>query len=67
MAKGLRQNISPLLFKIYIVKALQKWKKKFSGISIELNNTCPYILQFVDDQAVIANSRRYRVYDKETN
>jgi len=46
--------ISPALFKIYIRKALEEWKRKCSGIGIPLENTTLYTLQFSDDQVVLA-------------
>jgi len=41
ITKGLRQGccISPTLFKFYIRKALEEWKRKCSGMGIPLENT----------------------------
>jgi hypothetical protein len=49
--------ISPTLFKIYIQKALEEWKRKCSGMGIPLENTTLYTLQFVDDQVVLAGDK----------
>jgi hypothetical protein len=56
ITKALRQGrcISPALFKIYIPKALEEWKRKFFGMGIPLENTTLYTLQFADDQVVLA-------------
>ena len=54
ITKGLGQGcyISPTLFKIYIRKALEEWKRKCSGMGIPLENTTLYTLQFADGQVV---------------
>jgi len=60
ITKGLRQGccISPTLFKIYIRKALEEWKRKcFGMVSIPLDNTTLYTLQFADDQVVLAGDK----------
>jgi hypothetical protein len=59
ITKGLRQGccISPTLFKIYIRKALEEWKRKCHGMGILLENTTLYTLQFADDQAVLAGDK----------
>ncbi|XP_044744708.1 uncharacterized protein LOC123306668 [Coccinella septempunctata] len=57
--KGLRQGccVSPTLFKIYIAKALNQWKRKCKGMGIDLGEMCLYTLQFADDQVIIANDK----------
>jgi hypothetical protein len=57
--KGLHQGccISPTLFKIYIEKALNIWKRKFCGMGYNVDNTMIYMLQFTDDQVVMAQSK----------
>jgi len=59
ITKGLRQGscISPTLFKIYIRKALEEWKLKFSGMGIPLENTILYTLQFADDQVALMGDK----------
>ena len=59
ITKGLRQGccISPTLFKIYIRKALEDWKRKCSGIGIPLENTTLYTLLIADDQEVLAGDK----------
>jgi hypothetical protein len=59
VTKGLRQGccISPTLFKIYVEKALKTWKRKFSGMGYNLDNTTIYTPQFADDQVVMAQSK----------
>ena len=57
ITKELHQGccISPTLFKIYVRKALEEWKRKCHGMGISLQNTVTqYTLQFADDQVVLA-------------
>jgi len=44
-------------FKIYVRKALEEWKRKYSGMGIPLENTTLYTLQFADDQVVLAGEK----------
>jgi len=64
ITKGLRQGccISPTLFKIYIRKALEEWKRKCSGMGILLENTTLYTLQFADDQVALAGDKEDMEY-----
>ena len=57
--KGLRQGsrVLPSLFKIYVEKALNIWKRKCSGMGYNVDNTTIYTLQFADDQVVRAQSK----------
>jgi len=59
ITKGLRQGccISPTLFKIYIRKALEEWRRKCHGMGAPLKNTTLYTLQFADDQVVLAGDK----------
>jgi hypothetical protein len=59
VTKGLRQGCcpSPTLFKIYVEKALNTWKKKCFGMGYNAVNTIIYALQFADDQVVMAQSK----------
>ena len=61
--KGLRQGccISPTLFKIYVRKALEEWKRKCSGMGIPLENTTLYTLPFSDDQVVLAGDKIWNI------
>lgn len=54
--KGLKQGccLSPTLFKIFLEKALSKWKQKCKGMGIPLNENILYTLSFADDQIVLA-------------
>ena len=63
ISKGLCQGccISPTLFKIYIRKALEEWKRKCSGMGIPLENTTLYTLQFADDQVVLAGDKIWNI------
>ena len=56
---GLRQGccVSPTLFKIYIEKTLNIWKRKCCGMGYNVDNTLIYMLQFADDQMVMAQSK----------
>ena len=49
--------ISPTLFKIYIPKALEEWKRKCSGMGNTLENTTLCTLQFADDKVVLAGDK----------
>jgi len=64
ITKGLRQGccISPTLFKIYIPKALEEWKRKCSGMGILLTNTTLCTLQFADDQDILEGDKEYSEY-----
>jgi hypothetical protein len=59
ITKGLHQGccISPTLFKIYIRKALEEWKRKCHGMGIPLENITLYTLQFADDQVVLVGKK----------
>jgi len=56
VTKGLRQGcaMAPTLFKIYINKALKKWKKYCGTMGIPINDKFLYTLLFADDQVVVA-------------
>ena len=64
ITKRLRQGccISPTLFKIYVRKALEKWKRKCHGMGIPLENITLYTLQFADDQVVLAGYKEDMEY-----
>ena len=59
ITKGLHQGccISPTLFKIYIQKPLEEWKRKCSRMGILLENTTLYTIQLADDQVVLAGDK----------
>jgi len=59
ITKGLRQGccISPTLFKIYLRKALEEWKRKCSGMCIPLESKTLCNLQFADDQVVLSGDK----------
>jgi hypothetical protein len=59
VTKGLHQRccISPTLFKIYVEKALNIWKRECSGIGYNVDNTTIYTLQFADYQVVMAQNK----------
>jgi len=59
ITKRLRQGccIFPTLFKIYIRKALEEWKRKCFGMGITLENTTFYTLQFADDQVILTGDK----------
>jgi len=59
VTQGLRQGccISPTLFKIYVEKALNIWKRKCSGIGYNVDNTTVYTLQFAGGQVVMDQSK----------
>ena len=73
ITKGLRQGccISPTLFKIHMLKALEEWKHKCCGMGIPLENTTLCTLQFAGDQVVLAGDKENLEYMtrtlKETN
>jgi len=62
--KGLRQEcyVSPTLFKIYVAKTLSQWKRKCRRMGVELGEAYLYILQFADDQVVVANDKNDLAY-----
>jgi len=47
----------PILFKIYIRKALEEWKRKCHGMGITLENITLCTLHFADDQVVLAGDK----------
>ena len=49
--------MSPTLFKIYVEKALNNWKRKCFGMGYNVDNRAIYTLQFADDQVVMAQSK----------
>ena len=49
--------LSSLLFKIYIRKALEEWKRKCHGMGVPLENITLYTLQFADDQVVLVGDK----------
>ncbi|XP_060525271.1 uncharacterized protein LOC132701406 [Cylas formicarius] len=57
--KGLRQRccVSPTLFKIYVVMALKKLKRKVQGMGKEIDGGCLFTLQFADVQVIVANDK----------
>jgi hypothetical protein len=57
--KGLRQGycISSTLFKIYIRKALEEWKRKCHGKGIPFENITLYTRQFANDQVVLVGDK----------
>ena len=59
VTNGLRLGccLSPTLFKIYVEKALNTWRRKCFGMGYNVDNTTIYKLQFADDQVVIAQSK----------
>jgi len=59
ITKDLRQGccISPTLFKIYLRKALEKWKRNCHGMGVPLENITLYTLQFADDQECLAGDK----------
>ena len=61
--KGLRQgcSLSPILFNLYVERALRNWKRSCAGMGIKINNASLYTLSFADDQAIIAQDS----YDME--
>jgi hypothetical protein len=59
VTKGLRQGccITPTLFKIYIEKALNIWKRNCCGMGYNVDNEMICTLQFADDQVLMAQSK----------
>jgi hypothetical protein len=59
ITKGLRQGcyISPALFKIYIIKSSEEWKRKCHGTGISSESTTLYSLQISGDEAVLAGDK----------
>jgi hypothetical protein len=49
--------MSPTLFKIYLEKPLNTWKRKCSGMGYNVENTTIYTLQFAADRMVMAQSK----------
>lgn len=47
----------PTLFKIYVPKALELWKK-CKGLGIQIDVDCFYTLQFTDDQVIYTTDKR---------
>lgn len=62
--KELRQGrcVSPTLFKVYVAKALQTWKRKCNGVGVDLRGVWLYTLQFTDDQIIMAKDMEYLQY-----
>ena len=63
VTKGLRYGCytSLTLFKIYIEKALQTWKRKYKGMGVDFGDfggMCLYTRQFSNNQVVIANCKK---------
>ena len=54
--KGLKQGciLSTTLFKIYIQEAISNWRRKTSGMGIQIDEQCLTTLLFADDQVIIA-------------
>lgn len=65
--EGLRQGGSdfPILFKIYIERALKIWKNKCKSMGIEINNKCIYSLQFADDQVLAQDKENLEYMTKK--
>lgn len=40
--------------KLYVIEVWLKWKQKISGMTIPLQNTTAFLLQFSDEQAGVA-------------
>lgn len=59
VSKRFRQGccVSPTLFKVYVKEFLLKWKRKYAGMGIPLENTRIFSLQFAYDKAVFAGDK----------
>ena len=59
VTKGLRQEclISPTLFKVYVEKDLNIWKRKYSGMGYNVDNRTVHTAQFAGGQVVVAQSK----------
>jgi len=64
VTKRLRQRccISPTLFKVYVEKDLNIWKRKCSGMGYNVDNATIYTVQFAGGQVVMAQSKEDLVY-----
>ena len=47
----------PLLFKIFLERALNDWKKKCGGMRIPIDDEVLYTLLFADNQLLLATDR----------
>ena len=56
ITKGLRQgcSLSPTLFKKYILKALENWRKKCAKMGLEIQDTAIYSMLLADEQLLSA-------------
>ena len=56
VTKGLRQgcSMSPVLFNIYLEKALLQWRRKCKCMGVPINDRTIYTLHYADDQVVLA-------------
>ena len=59
VTRGLRQgcSLSPPLFKIFLERALNDWKRKCGGMGIPIDDEVLYTLLFADDQVLLATDR----------
>jgi hypothetical protein len=64
ITKGLRQGScnSHTLFKIYIRKSFEEWKRKCHGMGVTLENITLYTFQFADDQVFLVVNKDDLVY-----